>query len=189
MDTCTSAKEIPFIFSLPSTTPTRNFFAFFRAKTVITGPTCRELSWRRMSARPNNSATPASRSGPDGTFHLVWTTGWHDSKGFGYASSKDLIHWSDQQFIPVMTNEPTTVNVWAPELFYDATRQTIHHRLGLDDSRPVPGPDWNRTRTITACISPRRRDFKTFSPHEIISRSGIQRDRCDSSSRTAIVMF
>jgi hypothetical protein len=30
-----------------------------------------------------------------------------------------LIHWSEQKFIPVMTNEPTTVNVWAPELFYD----------------------------------------------------------------------
>jgi hypothetical protein len=66
---------------------------------------------------------PSITQGPDGVFHLVWTTGWHDSKGFGYASSKDLVHWSNQQFIPVMANEPTTVNVWAPEIFYDEMDQ------------------------------------------------------------------
>ena len=29
--------------------------------------------------------------GPDGTFHLVWTTAW-SRFGVGYASSRDLIH-------------------------------------------------------------------------------------------------
>ena len=62
---------------------------------------------------------PSIVQGPDGIFHLVWTSSWRGDKGFGYASSKDLIHWSEQQFIPVMEHEPTTVNVWAPELFYD----------------------------------------------------------------------
>jgi hypothetical protein len=62
---------------------------------------------------------PSLLRGPDGMFHLVWTAGWHDGQGFGYAESKDLIHWSPQQLVPVMTNEPATVNVWAPELFYD----------------------------------------------------------------------
>lgn len=62
---------------------------------------------------------PSMTCGPDGVFHLVWTSAWHDDQGFGCAHSKDLIHWSDQQFVPVMTNEPATVNVWAPEIFYD----------------------------------------------------------------------
>lgn len=62
---------------------------------------------------------PSIVQGPDGTFHLVWTSSWKGNKGFGYASSKDLIHWSGEQLIDVMKNEPTTVNVWAPELFYD----------------------------------------------------------------------
>ncbi|SFC15326.1 Glycosyl hydrolases family 43 [Parapedobacter composti] len=62
---------------------------------------------------------PSVVRGPDGTFHLVWTTGWRGTKGFGYASSKDLIRWSNQRSIDVMAHEPTTVNVWAPELFYD----------------------------------------------------------------------
>ena len=62
---------------------------------------------------------PSIVQGPDGTFHMVWTTGWKDDRGFGYACSKDLIHWSQQKFIEVMAHEPDTHNVWAPELFYD----------------------------------------------------------------------
>jgi len=62
---------------------------------------------------------PSITQGPDGVFHLVWTTEWKGGNGFGHASSKDLIHWSEQQYIPVMKDEPTVVNVWAPEIFYD----------------------------------------------------------------------
>ncbi len=60
---------------------------------------------------------------PDGTFHLVWTTSWKGDLGFGYATSKDLMNWSEQKMIPVMAHEPTTVNVWAPEIFYDDDRE------------------------------------------------------------------
>jgi hypothetical protein len=62
---------------------------------------------------------PSIVQGPDGIFHLVWTCSWKGDKGFGYASSKDLINWSEQKFLPVMESEPKTVNVWAPEIFYD----------------------------------------------------------------------
>ena len=62
---------------------------------------------------------PSMVQDKQGTFHLVWTSSWRGDKGFGYASSKDLVHWSEQRFIPVMQQEPTTVNTWAPELFYD----------------------------------------------------------------------
>lgn len=61
---------------------------------------------------------PCIISGPDGKFHMVWTVSWKE-KGIGYASSDDLIHWSEQQFIPVMQHEPTAKNCWAPEVFYD----------------------------------------------------------------------
>src|SRR5882672_10682681 len=54
----------------------------------------------------------------DGTFHMVWTTGWY-VRDIGYASSKDLIHWSEQTQIPVMGHEPTARNSWAPELYFD----------------------------------------------------------------------
>ena len=62
---------------------------------------------------------PSMAQGPNGEFHLVFTTEWKGGNGFGYAHSKDLIHWSEQQYIPVMQSEKTVVNVWAPELFYD----------------------------------------------------------------------
>ncbi len=65
---------------------------------------------------------PSIVRGPDGTFHLVWTSSWRGDLGFGYSSSRDLIHWSEQRFIKVM-DDTTTVNVWAPELFYDDVKR------------------------------------------------------------------
>lgn len=62
---------------------------------------------------------PSIARGKDGTFHLVWTCSWKGDLGFGYSSSKDLKNWSKQEFIPVMAFDTTTVNVWAPEIFYD----------------------------------------------------------------------
>ena len=64
---------------------------------------------------------PSIVRGPDGMFHLVWTSSWRGDRGFGYSSSKDLIHWTEERFIEVM-DDTTTVNVWAPELFYDDER-------------------------------------------------------------------
>jgi hypothetical protein len=54
----------------------------------------------------------------DGTFHMVWTAGWTE-RGIGYASSKDLITWSEQKYLRVMDKEPTARNCWAPEIYYD----------------------------------------------------------------------
>lgn len=62
---------------------------------------------------------PCIIRGGDGYFHMVWTVSWND-KGIGYAKSKDLINWSEQQFIPVMGHEDNARNTWAPEIAYDA---------------------------------------------------------------------
>ncbi len=61
---------------------------------------------------------PFILKGKDGIFHMVWTSSWKDRQ-IGYASSKDLIHWSEQKAIPVMAHEPTAKNCWAPEMVYD----------------------------------------------------------------------
>ena len=61
---------------------------------------------------------PCICQGPDGTFHMVWTSGWWD-KGIGLAHSKDLVHWSEQTWLKVMAHEPNAVNCWAPEIYYD----------------------------------------------------------------------
>ena len=76
-----------------------------------------ELGQHKLMRDPSMVRTP------DGTYHLVWTTSWKGDLGFGYAHSKDLIHWLEQRMIPVMEDEPTTVNVWAPEIFYDDEKE------------------------------------------------------------------
>ena len=109
---------------------------------------------------------PSIVKGPDGTFHLVWTSSWKGDKGFGYASSKDLIQWSEQKFLPVMQHEPTTVNVWAPELFYDKDNQqyiiiwasTIPFRF----PKKLEEEDNNHRMYYTTT-----KDFKSFSPTKL----------------------
>jgi hypothetical protein len=56
---------------------------------------------------------PCLAEGPDGTFHLVWTSGWTAEEGkiIGYAHSKDLIGWSEQRAIAVMEKEPLKNNL------------------------------------------------------------------------------
>jgi len=61
---------------------------------------------------------PYILQGKDGLFHMVWTSSWKERQ-IGYASSKDLINWSEQKAIPVMAHEPTAKNCWAPEMVYD----------------------------------------------------------------------
>ncbi|SMD03522.1 glycoside hydrolase family 43 protein [Pedobacter nyackensis] len=114
---------------------------------------------------------PSMLQGPDGVFHLVWTCGWKGERGFGYASSKDLVNWSEQKFVPVLQNEPTTVNVWAPELFYDDVKQeyiiiwasTIPYRFekGIEEEK-----NNHRMYAVTT------KDFKTFSETQLFLDPG-----------------
>lgn len=69
-------------------------------------------------ARDKLMRDPCIIRGTDRLFHMVWTVSWND-KGIGYAYSKDLVHWSEQTFIPVMQAEDSARNCWAPEITYD----------------------------------------------------------------------
>lgn len=60
---------------------------------------------------------PCIVQGPDGRYHMVWTTGWWENN-IGIAHSDDLINWSEQKMLPVMAHEPEVMNSWAPEIFY-----------------------------------------------------------------------
>ena len=59
---------------------------------------------------------------PDGLWHLVWTSDWFGPV-IGHATSRDLMHWSKQQTIPVMTAFAGVRNSWAPETVNDPKRQ------------------------------------------------------------------
>jgi predicted GH43/DUF377 family glycosyl hydrolase len=114
---------------------------------------------------------PSITKGADGTYHMVWTTDWKGGNGFGYASSKDLIHWSQQEYIPVMKNEPEVINVWAPEIFYDDVKKeyiiiwasTIPFRFekGVEEEK-----NNHRMYYVTT------KDFKTFSDTKLYYNPG-----------------
>ena len=107
---------------------------------------------------------PSIVRGPDGTFHLVWTTQWMGSRGFGYASSSDLIHWSEQRVIDVMADIPTN-NVWAPELFYDEEqRQFLIIWSSQIDPKDYTAADTLGTNGCHRMWYTTTRDFQTFSP-------------------------
>jgi hypothetical protein len=114
---------------------------------------------------------PSIVRGPDGTFHLVWTSSWKGDLGFGYSSSKDLINWSEQQFIPVMAFDTSTVNVWAPEMYYEEETQeffivwasTIPYKF----EKGVEEENNNHRMYYTTT-----RDFKTFTPAKLFFDPG-----------------
>lgn len=115
---------------------------------------------------------PCLRRGPDGTFHLVWTTGWND-RIIGYASSRDLVVWSEQTAMPVMTHEPAARNAWAPELFHDEATS----RWLIFWSTTIPGrfpaseasseDQYNHRAYYVAT-----RDFQTFTPTKFFYDGG-----------------
>lgn len=109
---------------------------------------------------------------PDGKFHMVWTVSWNE-RGIGYANSDDLIHWSEQQYIPVMEHEPEARNCWAPELYYDDQEEkymiywatTIPGRFPETDSTGDKGYNHRIYFTTT-------KDFKTFSDTKLLFDPG-----------------
>lgn len=113
---------------------------------------------------------PCILHGPDGLFHMVWTTGWWD-KGIGYASSKDLINWSAQKNIMVMEHEPTAKNCWAPEVIYDPNEKgymifwatTIPGRFPETEKS---GDNNHRIYYVTT------KDFETFSQAKVLLDPG-----------------
>jgi hypothetical protein len=114
---------------------------------------------------------PSLALGPDGTFHMVWTTSWDRPPAFGYASSKNLIDWSEQLAIPVMQDAPDTENVWAPELFYDSTRSEwiVMWASTVPGRFPETVGKGERNHRIYAMTTA---DFKAFTPSRLFYDDG-----------------
>lgn len=116
--------------------------------------------------------------GPDGTWHMLWTWGWTRKEAggklqLGYASSKDLIHWSPQRAIEVMREEPAARNAWAPEAVWDPGNKewivfwstTIPGRFPTTEAEGDSGYNHRIYSTTT-------RDFQTFTPARLFFDPG-----------------
>ncbi len=113
---------------------------------------------------------PSIVRGPDGTFHLVWTSSWRGDRGFGYSSSKDLIHWTPQRFIETGM-DTTTVNTWAPELFYDGQkRQFLIVWASCVPGRFPDGQEDHKNNHRLYYMT--TRDFKKFSKAQLFYDPG-----------------
>lgn len=165
-------------------------FSYFRGN----GETGLHLAWSRdgLNWTPLNDGRailapqvggrlmrdPCIVRGPDGTFHMVWTTGWWE-RSIGLAHSKDLINWSEQRLIPVMEHESNALNSWAPEILLDpADNSFIIHwattikgqftlETGDGADRDRHGNPLNHRMYFT-----RTSDFKNFTPARLLYEPG-----------------
>ncbi len=113
--------------------------------------------------------------GPDGKWHLVYTTPDLDAGGnnirtyyMGYAESYDLIHWTNQKRLDLMANyrpANTVYNVWAPEWTYDpeTNQYVIYWCSTLNSSSP------NNNKHYMATTA----DWENFSDASLFFDPGI----------------
>lgn len=115
---------------------------------------------------------PCIIKGGDGNYHMVWTVSWTE-KSLGYATSADLINWSEQRTIPVMAHEEDARNTWAPEIFYDEKDDiymifwstTIDGLYPETQSKEESGYNHRKYYTTT-------KDFENFSPTALLYEPG-----------------
>lgn len=101
-------------------------------------------------------------------FHMVWTTAW-EGVTIGYARSTDLLNWSTQKAIPVMSAFPGVRNCWAPEVIFDPQRgefvifwsSTVTGAFSEHAGQSEDGYNHRLYYTTT-------KDFETFAPTRLL---------------------
>lgn len=106
---------------------------------------------------------PCVIRGGDGLFHMVWTISWEE-KGIGYASSPDLIHWSEQTLIPVFEGVDGVRNCWAPEITYDeANQEYMIYWASTIEGRFTETAEAQENNLCHRIYAVTTKDFKNFS--------------------------
>jgi hypothetical protein len=106
--------------------------------------------------------------GPDGLFHMVWTSGWSD-KGIGYANSSNLVDWSEQRYLPLMESTPGTKTCWAPEVYYEASLGQYLILWSSNVETPGVTPPKGGFHRAYYVLT---KDFKTFTEPKIFFDPG-----------------
>ncbi len=95
---------------------------------------------------------------------MVWTWNWR-GRTLGHAHSPDLMQWSVQGEVPIMVDRPEIRNVWAPELAWDAARNSW---MIFWSSSRTDSTDGNR---IWSSFT---KDFKSFSTPKLLFDPGYE---------------
>jgi hypothetical protein len=76
---------------------------------------------------------------PDGAhFRMVFTWAWHGN-AIGISDSDDLLHWSPQRRIEIMSAFPNVQNTWAPETYWDEQTKDWLIIFSSNFNAPNPG--------------------------------------------------
>jgi len=106
---------------------------------------------------------------PGGKYQLVWTSScvpWAkpdcvQDRGFGHATSDDLVTFSEQELIEVPVEKLNAVHFWAPETFFDG--QTGQYLLSW--ASPLNGTPNPSPHSIYYLLT---KDFVTFSEPAVL---------------------
>lgn len=111
---------------------------------------------------------PCIIKGGDGLYHMVWTVSWQE-KGIGYASSPDLLNWSQQKMINVLSEVDGVRNCWAPEITYDpvGNEYMIYWASTIDGrfTETLEQEEGGLSHRIYAITT---KDFKVFTEAELL---------------------
>lgn len=112
---------------------------------------------------------PCIIRGPDGMYHMVWTTGWWENT-IGVAHSADLVHWSAQEQVPVMAHVPDVMNTWAPEIVWleESGEYLVFWSSSIPDTFPETADRGDIRSTLGKPLNHRiyavtTKDFETWS--------------------------
>lgn len=109
---------------------------------------------------------PSLVLGPDAQFHMVWTSGWN-GKTIGYASSKDLLNWSEPALLNIWQAADQVENTWAPEIHYDPLQKCFVILFASTDRARFPkstgGPTRSESNYEHRLYRVTTTDFKTIS--------------------------
>lgn len=136
------------------------------------------FTWTKSAVQANLTSTlgdsgiyaPSVIRDSAGTFHMVFGIG-QQAKGFGYATSRDMVNWSTPIYIGIMDTVPGIQSVAAPDLWYDAARRryqvvfsaSVQGRNELTVGKTQPGKNYGLYATTTT-------DFKNWRPANVMVR-------------------
>jgi hypothetical protein len=76
----------------------------------------------RQSEHDELMLDPFVERAPDGTFRMVWT--WSaTSPAIGYATSNDLLHWTQNRKLPLTASVPGALTATSPSLYYRESKK------------------------------------------------------------------
>jgi hypothetical protein len=115
---------------------------------------------------------PFIQRAPDGSFRMVWTWSWNTPAVLGYSTSTDLVHWTPHRKLPVMANEPTAKNAWAPALYWEPAQKRWLIFWSSTIPGRFPGADAERTGFNHRIFSTTTTDFNSFTPAKLFFDPG-----------------